>query len=106
MPIDAEANLKIPSLTVKTPGKPDQRVDNGSVRFTRRITLDALPKPGDTLTLTTQFGPPFDCTVSRLDWDEEKNLFVVSCSYARRSITADEHTALLTDSDWTTKLLP
>jgi hypothetical protein len=106
MPIDAEVNLKIPSLTVKSPGKPDQRIDNGSVRFTKRITVETVPKPGDWLQLSTRLGEPFDCTVTRSDWDEEKNMFVVSCSYGRRSITADEHNALLNDSDWATKQLP
>ena len=104
--MDAEVNLKIPSLTVRPVGKPDQRIDNGSVRFTKRITVEAVPKPGDWLQLSTRFGEPFDCTVTRTDWDEEKNIFVISCSYARRSITADEHTALLTDPDWATKQLP
>ena len=107
MPIDVEVNLKVPSLTVRVPGKPEpQRIDNGSVRFTKRTTVEAIPKPGDWLPLSTRFGEPFDCTVTRAEWDEEKNIFIVSCSYARRSITADEHTALLNDSDWATKQLP
>ena len=106
MPIDIEVNLKIPGLTVRSAAKPDQKIDNGSVRFSKRITVEAVPKPGDWLPLATRFGDPFECTVMRADWSEEKNLFVVSCAYSRRSITADEYNALLTDADWATKQLP
>jgi hypothetical protein len=58
------------------------------------------------LSLATRFGEPFESAVTRTDWSEEKNRFVVSCTYGRRAITAEEHTALLTDPDWTTKQLP
>ncbi len=106
MPIDVEVTLKIPSLTIRSAGKEDQRIDNGSVRFSKRISVDAIPKPGDWLPLSTRFGEPFECTVTRSDWSEDKNLFVVSCNYGRRSITSAEYEALLTDPDWATKQLP
>jgi hypothetical protein len=106
MPIAVEVNLKIPSLTVHTPGADKQRIDNASVRFIKRITVEAIPKPGESLPLSTRFGEPFECTVTRSDWNEEKSLFVVSCAFARRSITDAEYNALLTDLDWTTKQLP
>ena len=106
MSIDVEVNLKVPSLTVRVPGQPDQRIDNGSVRFTKRAVVSTVPKPGEGLSLSTRFGEPFDCTVTRSDWDERKEMFVVSCTYARRSITPDEHAALMSDADWTTRQLP
>jgi len=106
MPIDVEVNMRIPSLTVRSPGKADQKVDNKSVRFTKRTRVETIPKPGDWLQLSTRFGEPFDCTVTRADWSDEKNLFIVSCIYSRRSITADEHGALLNDPDWAAKHLP
>jgi len=106
MSIDVEANLKIPSLTIKTAGEPDKRINNSSLRLIKRVTLDAIPKAGDTMRLSTRVGKPFEATVSRVDWDEGKNLFVVACSYARRSITADEHAVLLTDPDWRVNQLP
>jgi hypothetical protein len=105
MAIDIEVNLKIPSLSVRSPGQPDQRIDNGNVRFTKRITVEALPKPGESLALSTQAGEPFECTVTRADWDDHKDLFVVSCSYSRRSIAAVEYNALVADSDWSAKQL-
>jgi hypothetical protein len=106
MPIAVEVNLRIPSLTVTVPGKNPQRIDNGSVRFSKRIDVEAVPKPGNSLSLTTRFGEPFVGTVVRSDWSDDKNLFVVSCVYGRRSITEAEYTALMTDVDWTTKQLP
>ena len=105
-PIDIEVNLRIPSLTIRSEGSKDVRVDNSSVRFSKRVSVDGVPKAGDRLALSTRSGPPFECTVSRSDWHEEKSLFVVSCAYARRSITAEEHSALLADPDWSPQLLP
>jgi hypothetical protein len=106
MPIDVEVNLRIPSLMIRQPGKPDQRLDNSSVRFAKRIIVEAIPKAGEWLQLSTRAGEPFECTVTRSDWSEEKNLFVVSCTFSRRSISPDEHNALLSDPDWATKQLP
>jgi len=106
MAIDVEVNLRVPSLVVRAAGKPDQRIDNGSLRFAKRIPVEAIPKPGDWLPVSTRGGEPWECTVTRCDWSEEKNLFVVSCAYGRRSITPEEYDALLNDPDWTTKQLP
>jgi hypothetical protein len=105
MPIEVDANLKIPSLTIKAANEPDRRINNSDVRFVKRIVLDAMPKVGDTVKLSTRLGEPFEATVSRVNWDEGKNLFVMACTYARRSITADEHAMLLTDPDWRTNHL-
>ena len=106
MPIDVDANLKIPSLTIKSADEPDKRINNSSLRLIKRITLDAIPKIGDTMRLSTRVGTPFEVTVSRVDWNEGKSLFVIACTYARRSITADEHASLLTDPDWHVHQLP
>ena len=106
MPITVEANLRIPSLRVQSADGPDRRVDNASVRFLKRIAVDAIPKIGDTLRLSTQSGGSFDGTVTRVDWDEGKDLFVVSCLYARRSITATEHDTLRADPEWRASQLP
>ena len=63
-------NLKIRSLTIRTPGADPVKVDNGSVRFTKVIEVTSIPKVGSVLTLTA--GPdqlPFECTVTRAEWD-------------------------------------
>jgi hypothetical protein len=104
--IDVEVNLKIPTLTVRLAEGNRKRIDNRSVRFIKRITVTAIPKPRESLKLSTQGGLSFRCSVARLDWSEERNLFVVSCVYAPRSITAEKYQALMTDTDWTRKELP
>jgi hypothetical protein len=38
--------------------------------------------------------------VSRADWHEEKQLFVVSCSYPKRRIFPAEYEAFLNDPEW------
>jgi len=105
MPIDVEANMKIPRLTIRAPNQPDKVIDNSAVRFIKRIQVPAIPKPGASLTLTASGGQVYESTVTRADWHEEKAMFVVACSYAKRSISADDYHALVNDPDWTMKPL-
>ena len=100
MAIDVEVNVKIPRVTVRSPHQADKIIDNSSVRFTKRIKVPAIPKPGASLQLTTSSSEAFECTVTRADWNEERMLFVLSCNYAKRSISADEYGALVNDPDW------
>jgi hypothetical protein len=103
---EIEVNMRVPTLTVRSPNEADKRIDNSAVRFTRRIQVPALPKPGDVLSLSTAGGSAtFDCTVTRSDWHEEKALFVVACTYAKRSLTIDTYSALVNDNEWTMKQL-
>ena len=104
--IAVDANLKIPNLTVHPVDAPARRVNNHSVRWIKHMTVEAIPKPGDTVRLSTRRGPPFDATVTRVEWNTTKNLFVVSCNYAKRSITSDDHEALVVDPDWIANHLP
>ena len=47
----------------------------------------------------------FECTVTRSDWHEEKGLFVVACTYAKRSLPVETYSALVNDTEWTMKPL-
>jgi hypothetical protein len=99
-------NLKIRSLTLKTPGEPPARVDNGGIRFTKVIELDAIPKVGAVMTLTA--GPdqlPFECTVTRAEWDDRENMFVVACSYTKSPMAVADYYAISSGGDWTMKPL-
>ena len=80
-------------------------IDNSSVRFRKRITVPSIPKPGESLQLTTRAGQPFEAKVVRADWSEDQNLFVVSCQFGNRSILAEEYGALVNDPDWQMKPL-
>ena len=106
MSITVEANLKIPSITIKSTDEPVRRIDNGSVRFIKRISVDAVPKSGDKLSLSAGAGGSFDATVTRVEWNEGKDLFVVSCTYERRSMTAADYDSLITDPTWVVNQLP
>src|SRR3954464_13241457 len=106
MATEIEVTLRVPTLTVKTDTELDRRIDNSAVRFTKRIEVPALPKPGDLLSLSTDGGrATFECTVTRTDWHEEKALFVVACTYAKRSLSVDTYSALVNDSEWRMKQL-
>ena len=104
MPIEVEVSLKIPRVTIRSANQPDQVIDNSAVRFSALTHVAAIPKPGAALQLTAG-GAPCDCTVTRADWNEERSRFVLSCSYAKRSMTAAEYDALITDAAWTQRPL-
>ncbi|HEV3141076.1 MAG TPA: hypothetical protein VGY57_11195, partial [Vicinamibacterales bacterium] len=78
---------------------------NGDFRFAKRFKAPALPKPGDVVDLMTRPDFAFQATVVRADWHEEKELFVVSCTYSGTSIPRPEYLALMQDQDWTRKPL-
>jgi hypothetical protein len=99
-------NLKIRSLTIRTPGADPVKVDNGSVRFTKVIEVTSIPKVGSLLTLTA--GPdqlPFECTVTRAEWDDRENMFEVACSYIKSPMAIADYRAISAGGDWTMKPL-
>jgi hypothetical protein len=105
MPIDVEVNLAIPR--VKNPMKDEHGypIDNGTIRFTKRMTVPTLPKPGEALKLSTSAGHEFEGTITRADWHEERAMFVLSCKYSNRSIPAEHCAALFADTEWKMKQL-
>lgn len=96
-----EISLRIPSLRVRREGKETpETIANSDVRFGKRVELKAIPKPGDVLTMTVSSGGTFECDVVRSDWQHDKNIFVISCRYSKRSISPAEYQALVGASDW------
>ena len=101
-----EISLRIPSLRVQREGKQEKEtIANSDIRFTKRVTLETVPKTGDVLSMVVSSGETFDCEVVRRDWHEEKNAFVISCRYSKRSISPSEYQALLDSSDWESRPL-
>jgi hypothetical protein len=80
-------------------------MDFAELRFRKVIELDAFPHAGDRLELTTRTGPVINSNVVRVDIDEERQLFVLSCQYGKRAITGEEYAALADDPDWQLKHL-
>ena len=82
------------------------RIDNSALRFMKAVELPGIPRAGTILDMTgAAMSAPFGCTVKQADWDERKNMFVVSCSYAKASIAEADYRALIGSSDWVTKPL-
>ena len=106
MPHTVEISLRIPSLRVRREGKDDpETIANSDVRFSKRVEVQAIPKPGDVLQMAVGSGEPFGCDVVRSDWHEEKNMFVVACRYSKRSISPAEYEALMNSPDWQVRAL-
>src|SRR5262249_28543048 len=107
MTIPIEVNLRIPSLTIRGPGSGEGvRANNQSVRFGKRMIVEAVPVAGSELQLSTQSGESFGSRVTRTDWSDDQNLFVIACQYGARSITEAAYHALLGDPEWTKTELP
>ena len=105
MAMEVEVSLRIPNMKVRALDENGYPIDNSSVRFKKRVNVPAIPKPGDVLTLTTRSGKPFASKVVRADWNEERGMFVLSCQYGNRSISADEYRDMVDDPDWEMKPL-
>jgi hypothetical protein len=105
MAMEVEVSLRIPNMKVRALDENGYPIDNSTVRFKKRVTVATIPKPGDALQLTTRSGKTFESKVMRADWNEGRGMFVLSCQYSNRSISADEYGALVNDPDWDMKPL-
>jgi hypothetical protein len=103
--IEVEVNLRIPRMKVPSLDEKGYPIDNSMIRFTKMITVPAIPKPGAMLQLTRSDGGTFDCEVTRADWNDDRALFILACKYSKRSISAEECAALLSDAEWQVKPL-
>ena len=96
-----EIKLRIPSLRQGRPQRDSPPIANDDVRFIKRVELEAIPQQGDVLTMTIESsGETFQCEVLRSDWHDEKNMFVIACRYARRSISEADYLRLMSAGDW------
>jgi hypothetical protein len=96
-----EIRLRIPSL--RAPGQRTESpsvIANGDVRFIKQVELEEIPRRGELLTMTTESGATFPCEVVRSDWRDDKNMFVIACRYARRTISEAEYRGLMDAPDW------
>lgn len=105
MSIEVEINLRIPRVKVPVVDEKGYPIDNTYVRFTKLVQVPRIPKPGESLALTTSAGHMFRGTVVRAEWHEDRALFVLDCRYASRSMPSEECAALFSAPDWKTKLL-
>lgn len=101
-----EISLRIPSLRVPRADADAPRIiNNAEVRFCTQIEVASIPKRGVVLTMSTSFGATFDYEVLRSDWHHDKNMFVIACRYAKRSVSAADYQAFRHASDWQVRSL-
>ena len=101
--ISLAINLRLPDINVRT-STPPRRIVNREVRFWRVVEVDALPKVGETLALSTR-GHVLSAKVMRVDWHDDKGSFVVACQLAKRSMNPEEYDTLRGDPEWTLRPL-
>jgi hypothetical protein len=74
-------------------------LDMASVRFRKVMSVPAIPKAGETITLTAG-SRTFPAVVTIAEWSESDDRFVVACQYGQRSIAVDDQNALVADPEW------
>jgi len=97
-PIDVR--LRIPKNS-KSPLLDDAGypLDTANVRFQKAMTVPAIPKAGESISLVAG-GLTLPATVVRADWSDAEEKFIVACQYSQRSISVDEQNALVADPEW------
>lgn len=101
----AEIRLRVPNMKDRPKDAGGFPIDHSDLRFRTIIELATRPREGDSLVLQTQAGVPIPARIARVDIDEVRQVFVLSCQYGRRSMTAEEYEALATDPAWQLKHL-
>lgn len=94
-----ELNLRLPNMKVRTKDEHGYPLDHATVRFKKVVELPAIPKQGETLSFTAS-DRTLNATVVRSDWSEDRGMFVVTCQYASRSLSPEDHAAVIGDPEW------
>ena len=100
LPIEIEVVLRVPNIKNRALGKDGYSIDNGAVRYIKRISVDTMPQVGDSIPLTTLHQYEFEGSVTRIGWHEESSMFKVYCQYGKRRIPEQQYEALLADPEW------
>jgi hypothetical protein len=103
MPV--EVRLRVPNMKVRAMDEAGYPIDHSAMRFRKMIEVPKVPKPEEPIEFTTSSGMVIQARVVRADWSESRGMFLVSCQYANRSITAEEYNALKDDPGWELKHL-
>jgi hypothetical protein len=101
----AEVRLRVPNMKDRVKNAEGYPIDHGEMRFRKIIEVPGIPHAGDQLELTTQGGRVVHASIARVDLDEARQLFVLSCQYSKRIITPEEYAALADDPEWVLKHL-
>ena len=94
-----ELNLRIPNMKVRTKDENGYPIDHSTIRFRKVVEMPAIPAQGEVLPISAS-DRTLHATVVRSDWSEDRGMFIVSCTYANRSITVEDHAAVIGDPEW------
>ena len=86
-------------MKVRTLDENGYPIDHSTIRFKRILQVPAIPKVGQLLHLSAS-DKALQANVVGVVWSDDRGMFVVACQYAKRSIPADDHSALTRDPDW------
>jgi hypothetical protein len=100
-----EVRLRVPNMKVRVLDETGYPIDHSAMRFRKILEVERIPKPEDPIEFATSSGRTIPARVVRADWNEGRGMFLVSCQYANRSITAEEYAALADDPTWELKHL-
>ena len=96
---EIELNLRIPNMKVRALDEQGYPIDHSTIRFKKVVQVPALPKAGETLPFVAS-QRTLNAVVVRSDWSDDKAMFIVTVQYAHRSITAEDHAAIIRDPEW------
>ena len=101
----AEVRLRVPNMKVRALDSNGYPIDHSEMRFRKIIEVPRIPHAGDPIELTTQSGRLLQATIARVELDEPRTLFILSCQYITRQITPEDYAALADDPEWVLKHL-
>ena len=96
----AEVRLRVPNMKDRAKDAQGYPIDHSVMRFRKIIEIPGIPHAGDQLQLTTRAGRILPASVMRVELDEERQLFILSCQVrpaaclARGLRGADERSGL------------
>jgi hypothetical protein len=105
MSMPVEVRLRVPNMKARVLDEHGYPIDHSAMRFRKVIEVAKIPKPDEPIEITTRSGLTLQAKVVRADWSEDRGMFLLSCQYANRSITAEEYGALASDPGWQLKHL-
>ena len=100
MSIEIEVVLRVPNLKNRALDENGFPIDNSVFRFIKRISVDTMPKVGDSLRLTTLGEYQFEGSVTLVGWHDDSNIFKTYCQFGKKRITEQQYQALLADPEW------
>jgi hypothetical protein len=84
MPFLVEVNMKISGIMAQPDEHRIMVQPHHEVRFLKTMTLPAVPKVGTVIDAPVKPDFTLPCRVTRVEWSEPRDMFVVSYRYAKK----------------------